>query len=72
VTFVAGISKDGFALASRGGDQGSTIAVTHSHVPASWVVCYRYPSDYPDDADDYILHDVEADGASLTSSNTHS
>ncbi|AVR95637.1 TIGR02594 family protein [Pseudoduganella armeniaca] len=72
VTFVAGLSKDGSRLATLGGNQGDFSAVTHSHVPADWVVCYRYPSDYPDYDDDYVLHDVKADGAPLTSASTHS
>jgi flagellar protein FlgJ len=72
VTFVAGLSKDGSRLATLGGNQGDFSAVTHSHVPENWVVCYRYPSDYPDYDDDYVLHDVKADGAPLTSASTHS
>lgn len=71
VTFVAGMDKSGTRLATLGGNQGKTSAVTHSHVPASWVVCYRYPSDYPDYDDDYVLQDVKADGASLTAATTH-
>ena len=72
VTFVAGLSKDGRRLATLGGNQGGQSGVTHSHVPADWVVCYRYPSDYPDYDDDYVLHDVKSDGAALTSQSTHS
>jgi uncharacterized protein (TIGR02594 family) len=71
VTFVAGMDKTGTRLATLGGNQGKTSAVTHSHVPASWVVCYRYPSDYPDYDDDYVLQDVKADGAPLTAATTH-
>jgi len=71
VTFVAGVDKSGTRLATLGGNQGKTSAVTHSHVPASWVVCYRYPGDYPDYDDDYVLQDVKADGAPLTAATTH-
>jgi uncharacterized protein (TIGR02594 family) len=71
VTFVAGLSADGARLATLGGNQGNNSAVTHSHVPESWTVCYRYPADYPDFAEDYVLHDVKADGAALTAANTH-
>lgn len=71
VTFVAGMDKSGTRLATLGGNQGKTSAVTHSHAPADWVVCYRYPADYPDYDDDYILKDVKADGAPLTAATTH-
>jgi uncharacterized protein (TIGR02594 family) len=71
VTFVAGQDKSGVRLATLGGNQGNNSAVTHSHVPTAWVVCYRYPADYPDYDDDYILHDVKADGAPLTAATTH-
>jgi flagellar protein FlgJ len=71
VTFVAGRDKAGVRLATLGGNQGNNSAVTHSHVPTAWVVCYRYPGNYPDYDDDYILHDVKADGAPLTAATTH-
>lgn len=72
VTFVAGLSRDRLQLATLGGNQSNQSAVTHSHVPARWVVSYRYPADYPDYDDDYILHDIATDGAPLTAASTHS
>lgn len=72
VCFVAGVSKNGKQLATLGGNQGDNSAVTHSHVPIDWVVCYRYPSNYHDYDDDYVLHDIKTDGAPLTSASTHS
>jgi uncharacterized protein (TIGR02594 family) len=71
VTFVSGITKDGLRLATLGGNQGDNSEVTHSHVPLSWVECFRYPSKYPDYDEDYVLHDVQVDGAPLTAANTH-
>ncbi|WEF30829.1 TIGR02594 family protein [Pseudoduganella chitinolytica] len=72
VTFVAGLSRDRLQLATLGGNQSDRSAVTHSHVPARWVVSYRYPADYPDYDDDYVLQDIATDGAPLTAASTHS
>lgn len=72
VCFVAGVSKNGKLLATLGGNQGEHSAVTHSHVPIDWVVCYRYPTNYHDYDDDYVLQDIKTDGAPLTSASTHS
>ncbi|MES2740610.1 MAG: TIGR02594 family protein [Pseudomonadota bacterium] len=71
VTFVAGLTKDGNRLATLGGNQGDNHGVTHSHIGVGSVVCYRYPSDYADYPEDYILHDVKSDGAALTAAGTH-
>jgi len=71
VTFVAGLSKNGARLATLGGNQGDSHGVTHSHIGVGSVVCYRYPSNYPDYPEDYILHDVKSDGAALTAASTH-
>ncbi len=71
VTFVAGLTKDGNRLATLGGNQGDNHAVTHSHIGVGSVVCYRFPTDYVDSPEDYILHDVKSDGAALTAAGTH-
>jgi len=71
VTFVAGLDRSGVRLATLGGNQGKNSAVTHSHVPTEWVVTYRFPANYPEYDDDYILHDVKTDGAPLTAATTH-
>jgi len=71
VTFVAGISRDGKRIATLGGNQGNAHEVSHSYCPKSWVVTYRYPTDYPDFDDDYVLHDVASDHAPMTAAATH-
>lgn len=71
VTFVAGISRDGKRIATLGGNQGNAHEVSHSYCPKSWVVTYRYPADYPDFDDDYVLHDVASDHAPMTAAATH-
>lgn len=71
VTFVAGISPNGHLIATLGGNQGQSHEVSHSRCPKTMVVTYRYPSDYPDYDDDYVLHDVESDHAPMTASSTH-
>ncbi|MCP2006442.1 flagellar protein FlgJ [Duganella sp. HSC-15S17] len=71
VTFVAGISPNGRLIATLGGNQGESHEVSHSRCPKTMVVTYRYPSDYPDYDDDYVLHDVESDHAPMTASSTH-
>ncbi|MYM87195.1 TIGR02594 family protein [Rugamonas sp. FT82W] len=71
VTFVAGISPNGRLIATLGGNQGDNHEVSHSRCPKTMVVTYRYPSDYPDYDDDYVLHDVESDHAPMTASSTH-
>jgi len=70
VTFVAGLSGDGKRIATLGGNQGSAHEVSHSYCPRKWVVAYRYPADYPDYDDDYLLHDVASDHAPMTAAGT--
>jgi uncharacterized protein (TIGR02594 family) len=70
VTFVAGMDKSGKKLFSLGGNQGRFHAVTHSQVDTDLVLCYRYPSDYPDYDEDYVLHEIDLDGAPLTAAST--
>jgi uncharacterized protein (TIGR02594 family) len=71
VTFVAGISRDGKRIATLGGNQGNAHEVSHSYCPKKWVVAYRYPADYPEYDDDYVLHDVASDHAPMTAAATH-
>jgi uncharacterized protein (TIGR02594 family) len=71
VTFVVGISPDGKRIATLGGNQGSTHEVSHSYCPKNWVIAYRFPSDYPDQDDDYVLHDVASDHAPMSAASTH-
>lgn len=71
VTFVAGLTKDKQRLATLGGNQGDNHEVSHSHCPRTMAVAYRYPADYPDYDDDYVLHDVASDNAPMTAANTH-
>jgi flagellar protein FlgJ len=71
VTFVAGISPNGRLIATLGGNQGADHEVSHSRCPKTMVVAYRYPADYPDYDDDYVLHDVESDHAPMTANSTH-
>lgn len=69
VTFVTGIKKNG-RICTLGGNQGDANGVTHSAVPASWVVEYRYPADYPDLDADYELHEVKTDNAQMSHAST--
>lgn len=71
VTFVAGVSKNGESVATLGGNQGNAHEVSHSRCEESLIIAYRYPADYPDYDDDYILHDVKSDHAPMTASSTH-
>lgn len=71
VTFVAGISADGMHIATLGGNQGGAHAVSHSYCSKERVVAYRYPANYPDYDDDYVLHEVAGDHAPMTVASTH-
>lgn len=71
VTFVTGISKDQVYLCTLGGNQGNAHEVSHSRCNEDNVVAYRYPADYPDYDDDYVLHEVKTDHAPMTASSTH-
>jgi uncharacterized protein (TIGR02594 family) len=71
VTFVAGISPNGRLIATLGGNQGEGHEVSHSRCPKTMVIAYRYPSNYPDNDDDYVLHDVASDHAPMTAASTH-
>jgi len=71
VTFVAGISANKQRIATLGGNQGKAHEVSHSHCPKTMVIAYRYPADYPDYDDDYVLHDVASDNAPMTAASTH-
>jgi len=70
VTFVAGLNNHGLLLATLGGNQGDFNAVTHSTCPTSWVIAYRYPSNYPDYDDDYELHYVKSSSGPVTAAST--
>jgi uncharacterized protein (TIGR02594 family) len=70
VTFVAGLNNHGALLATLGGNQGDFNAVTHSTCPKSWVVAYRYPTDYPHHDDDYVLHAVQSSSGPVTATGT--
>lgn len=70
VTFVAGLNNHGALLATLGGNQGDFNAVTHSTCPKSWVVAYRYPTDYPHHDDDYVLHAVQSSSGPVTAAGT--
>jgi flagellar protein FlgJ len=70
VTFVAGLNNHGALLATLGGNQGDFHAVTHSTCPKSWVIAYRYPTDYPDHDDDYVLHAVQSSSGPVTATGT--
>lgn len=69
VTFVAGVKGD--RVATLGGNQGDAHEVSHSYVPANWVIAYRYPADYPHHEEDYVLHDVKSDHAKMSAESTH-
>lgn len=70
VTFVAGMNNRGVSVATLGGNQGDFHAVTHSTVPKTWVVAYRYPADYPHYDDDYVLHSVQSSSGPVTAAGT--
>lgn len=71
VTFVAGTSSRGTRIATLGGNQGSAHEVSHSSIDKDSIIAYRYPENYPDNPDDYVLHDVRSDHAPMTASSTH-
>ncbi|KQV42641.1 hypothetical protein ASC93_16455 [Massilia sp. Root335] len=71
VTFVAGIAANGRLIATLGGNQGNAHEVSHSYCPTDRVVAFRYPADYPDYDDDYVLHNVAGDHAPMSASSTH-
>lgn len=71
VTFVVGISADGRRIATLGGNQGHDHEVSHSYCPKNWVVAYRFPADYSDHDDDYVLHEVASDHAPMSAATTH-
>lgn len=70
VTFVAGLNNRGVSLATLGGNQGDAHAVTHSTLPKSWVIAYRYPADYPHYDEDYELHSVQSSSGPVTAAGT--
>ena len=71
VTFVAGISPDGTRIATLGGNQGHHHEVSHSYCPMTYVLAFRYPANYPDYDEDYVLHDVASDSAPMNAASTH-
>jgi uncharacterized protein (TIGR02594 family) len=76
VTFVSGahrVDSDGkiLQIATLGGNQGHAHEVSCSSLPESWVVHYRFPSNYVESDDDYDLHLVVVDGAQMTAASTH-
>ena len=70
VTFVAGMNNGGVSLATLGGNQGDANAVTHSTLPKTWVIAYRYPADYPHYDEDYVLHHVQSSSGPVTAAGT--
>ena len=70
VTFVAGMNNAGVSLATLGGNQGNANAVTHSTVPKTWVIAYRYPADYPHYDEDYVLHHLQSSSGPVTAAGT--
>ena len=58
-------------IATLGGNQGHAHEVSMSSLPASWVVHYRFPSDYVESPDDYHLTHAVTDSAQMTASSTH-
>lgn len=72
VTFVTGIRGGGTRLTTLGGNQGHAHEVSHSSLPSAWVRHYRYPSNYPDIDDDYLLgDDHQTDNSTMSSNSTH-
>ncbi|HEY4297392.1 MAG TPA: glucosaminidase domain-containing protein [Paraburkholderia sp.] len=71
VTFVTGKARaDGSRIATLGGNQGHAHEVSHSSLPAAWVVHYRLPSDYLELDEDYELKIAGVDGAEMTAAST--
>jgi len=71
VTFVTGKARaDGSRIATLGGNQGHAHEVSHSSLPAAWVVQYRLPSDYLEMDEDYQLKIAAVDGAEMTAAST--
>jgi uncharacterized protein (TIGR02594 family) len=58
-------------IATLGGNQGHAHEVSESSLPASWVVAYRFPSDYTESPDDYHLQRAHTDNAQMTAASTH-
>jgi flagellar protein FlgJ len=71
VTFVAGLGARGRLIATLGGNQGNNHGVTHGHCSTDNVIAFRYPADYPDYDDDYVLHDVAGENVPMTAASTH-
>jgi flagellar protein FlgJ len=76
VTFVNGAaafdpSGNVVRIATLGGNQGHAHEVSMSSMPASWVVHYRFPSDYVESPEDYHLTHAATDNAQMTASSTH-
>ncbi|ASL44103.1 Peptidoglycan hydrolase FlgJ [Burkholderia sp. AD24] len=73
VTFVNGKAPPAHGqprIATLGGNQGTGHAVTYSSLPESWVVAYRFPSDYTESDDDYDLKLMEHGGPQMSEAST--
>ncbi|MGF6817829.1 uncharacterized protein (TIGR02594 family) [Paraburkholderia atlantica] len=73
VTFVNGRPSNvinGRLIATLGGNQGHAHEVSHSKLPASWVVHYRFPVGYVELDEDYELDEVQVDSAAMTAGST--
>jgi uncharacterized protein (TIGR02594 family) len=70
VTFIVGKKSDG-RLITLGGNQGEDHAVSKSSVPASWVIAFRLPSDYPDHDEDYELSSQGEAVSGMSYASTH-
>ncbi|KAK42405.1 hypothetical protein BG58_03750 [Caballeronia jiangsuensis] len=72
VTFVSGKAVGGSSrIATLGGNQGRSHEVSHSALPASWVVAYRFPLEYVETDQDYALDAVRTDGSTMSAVSTH-
>ncbi|KVX51702.1 TIGR02594 family protein [Burkholderia stagnalis] len=74
VTFVNGKARsapNALRIATLGGNQGHGHEVSHSALPASWVVHYRLPTGYVELDEDYDLQLVQVDGARMSAASTH-
>jgi flagellar protein FlgJ len=74
VTFVNGKpsnSSSGAMIATLGGNQGHAHEVSHSKLPASWVVHYRLPTAYVELEEDYDLNSTQVDAAPMNAASTH-